>query len=136
MLCRYVRTQAPQAVVCEPKIGDESDNPPEPGDLEQGYEFGSSLALAGTTAVIGAPYASSLNDGLFHGAAYVFDLVGGVWEENTKLNPSTNDKTTSLDRCGTSVALAGDYALVGCPYDDTNGKYIAFPHSFVLVRSL
>jgi len=73
--------------------------------------------------VIGAPFAESIPS-KFHGAAYVFDLEFGEWKETSILNPSTNlagGKET--DECGTAVAVADDYALIGCPQENAeNGN--------------
>ena len=71
--------------------------------MDQG--FGSSVAISGETALIGAPGA---------GAAYVFEFKNGKWEKIDKLIPSSSIP----DACGTSVAVSGNYILVGCP---TNG---------------
>ncbi len=96
----------------------------EADDADAGFEIGSSMDLKGTTMIVGAPGAESLSNPVRnHGAAYVFDLENGSWEQSAKLNPSTNaGGQNDLDRCGESVAFAGDYYLVGCPQDDTQGK--------------
>ena len=75
----------------------------EPDELDDG--FGSSVTISGTTAVIGAPG---------FGAAYVFEFKNGKWEKIDELIPSSSIS----DKCGTSVAVSENYALVGCP---TNG---------------
>lgn len=77
-----------------------------------GYSLGWSSAIDGDTALFGAPYA----DGT--GAAFVFEHTPAGWEERARLVPSDGQ---SGDAFGWSVALSGDYALVGAPADDDQG---------------
>jgi hypothetical protein len=67
--------------------------------------FGSSVALSGDTALIGA-YGKA-NDA---GAAYVYGRSGTVWTEQAKLIASDG---VAGDTFGSSVALSGDTALMG-----------------------
>lgn len=69
-------------------------------------EFGEAVALSETYAVIGAT--GSLSNGIATGAAYVFDVNTGV--QLFKLTP--NDGLQG-DRFGNSVAVDGNYALIG-----------------------
>ncbi|MFI5300704.1 MAG: hypothetical protein ACHREM_21690 [Polyangiales bacterium] len=62
--------------------------------------FGSSVAIAGTTAVIGAPGGN---------VAYVFVQTGSTWSQQPDLRPS--DSTTKA--FGSSVAIHGTTVLVG-----------------------
>lgn len=71
--------------------------------------FGSSVAISGDAAVVGAPFHAST------GAAYVFRRTAGVWAEETKLTSIT---LGSSDRFGRSVAIDGDVIVVGAPEDD------------------
>jgi hypothetical protein len=68
--------------------------------------FGYSVAVDGTTALVGAPQ-------VFYseGAAYVFTRTGGTWSEAQELY---NPVSISF---GTSVALDGDTAVIGSPGD-------------------
>lgn len=70
-----------------------------------GDMLGSSAALDGTRAVLGAPR----DNGEF-GSAYVFVEVGGEWYEEAKLTASDG---ASLDAFGTAVAIQGDTIIVG-----------------------
>ena len=71
--------------------------------------FGSSVALDGDTAFIGAP--SEDDSGTTNnGAAYVFTRVGGIWTEQAKLLAS--DKADQ-GWFGRAVALDGDTAVIG-----------------------
>ena len=77
-------------------------------DGELGNEFGDSVALQGSTALIGA-WASDAA-GINQGASYVFRLVGGTWVEQQQLLPAPGPSTASFGR---SVSLSGDVALIG-----------------------
>lgn|GEM_PF-2161075 len=83
--------------------------------------FGISVAVSGTTVVVGAPYEDS--DGLgpsdnsasSAGAAYVFlEDRPGRWGQEAYLKASNVDGN---DRFGTAVAVAGDVLVVGAPYE-------------------
>lgn len=65
--------------------------------------FGESLALEGSTLVVGAPYAG---DGA--GAAYVFERVGSTWAPRARLEVADRSEYD----LGASVALSGDVALL------------------------
>ena len=75
-------------------------------DEEAGDSFGTSVALLGTRALVGAIHNDS--DGI--GAAYLFGSNGTMWTERAKL--SAADATTG-DYFGVSVSLSGPRALVG-----------------------
>lgn len=81
--------------------------------------FGSSVALDGDTAVIGAWLDEDPNgDGA--GSAYVFERGDDGWSQQAKLAAGDGD---SGDRFGVSVALSGDTALIGAYQDeDPNGS--------------
>jgi nucleoside-specific outer membrane channel protein Tsx len=81
------------------------------GDGAAGDEFGTSVAVSGDTAVVGADGAdvSGRNDA---GAAYVFARTNGGWSEQAKLTASDG---AAVDLFGYSVALSGDTAIVGAP---------------------
>jgi len=74
--------------------------------------FGTSVALAGRRAIIGAPYANS-GGGNYSGAAYIFALDNqDVWVEEAKIMAAD---AAAGDNFGTSVALSDDEALIGAP---------------------
>jgi len=82
--------------------------------------FGSSVALSGDTALIGA-FLDRTN-GRWSGAAYVFRFdpdESGRWVQEAKLLP---DDGTSGDHFGLSVSISGDTAVIGSPCDDDNGS--------------
>ncbi len=78
-------------------------------DAQAGDQFGKSVALSGDYAIIGAVYEDA--GGNAAGAAYVFQRTGiNSWDGGTKL---TAPDAQAADVFGRSVALDGDYALVG-----------------------
>lgn len=79
--------------------------------------FGISVALSGDRALIGAHFDDvGATDS---GSVYVFENIGGAWVQTAKLAP---DDGAARDFFGTSVALAGDRALIGANGDDDNGE--------------
>jgi hypothetical protein len=81
-----------------------------------GSQFGSSVALSGTTAAVGAWQDSSA--ATRGGAAYVYTLSGSTWSQQAKL---TRSGAQAEDQFGTSIALGSDELLVGMdPYTGIN----------------
>ncbi len=79
-------------------------------DGQAGDHFGFSVAISGSTVVVGADAADgSATD---QGATYVFVRSGTSWNQQAKL---TADDNGSLGGFGLGVALSGDTALVGAP---------------------
>jgi hypothetical protein len=87
-----------------------------PSDGEADDEFGYSVAIAGDYALVGAHY--DIDDGKASGSAYIFTWNGISWNEQTKLTASD---AAAYDGFGESVAIAGEYALVGAIGNDDNG---------------
>ncbi len=79
-------------------------------DGEAGDEFGTSVCLYGDYAIIGAR-----GVGINIGSAYVFKRDGSNWVQERKLTASDGE---DYDEFGISVAIEGDYALVGAHMDD------------------
>jgi hypothetical protein len=71
--------------------------------------FGSSVAISGSTAVIGA-------DGALMGKAFVFTRSGTTWSRQAEL---TDPHSADDDDFGWSAALSGGTALVGAPFTMT-----------------
>jgi hypothetical protein len=86
-------------------------------------EFGGSVALDGSTAVVGAPYANSNA-----GEAYAFVRSGTTWSQEAQLIPA--DGAAAGDYYGWSVAVSSTTAVVGVPYK--NG---AIGSAYVFVQS-
>lgn len=81
-----------------------------------GDAFGSSVAVSGDVAVIGALGEDSVNPE--SGAAYVFRRVGGSWQQEAVLKASN---AGSNDLLGSAVAIDGDRLVVGASGEDGAG---------------
>ena len=77
--------------------------------------YGTSADVDGNFVVVGSPYSDQ--GGVDRGAAYVYELVGGIWTNEVKLAP--NDVEDSK-RFGVSVAISGSTIVVGAEWDSTN----------------
>jgi hypothetical protein len=73
-------------------------------DAAAGDKFGNGVALAGDTAIVGAPFVADT------GGAYAFTRSGTSWTEQAKLLAPA---AASGDQAGRAVALSGDTAVVG-----------------------
>lgn len=83
-------------------------------DGAAGDEFGTSVALDGDVALVGA-YSDDIAANSDQGSTYVFIRNGTTWTQQAKL---TSDDGASGDRFGASIALDGDAVLVGAHRDD------------------
>jgi hypothetical protein len=97
-------------------------------DAADNDHFGSSVAVSGDTAVVGAKDADAA--GSFSGSAYVFVRSGTTWSQQAKLRASDAERNQSF---GVSVAVLGDTALVGASDDDDAGP--GSGSAYVFVRS-
>ncbi len=89
--------------------------------------FGSSVALSGERALVGAPFEKN-GGGTSAGAAYLLERVdGGSWIEVAKLVASDGE---AGDVFGHSVALFGDHAFVGAFGDDDLGTSAGCAYAF------
>jgi hypothetical protein len=93
-------------------------------DAAQGDLFGGSVAISGDYAIMGARG----NDGPSNsGSAYIFRRTGtNTWDAGTQIVASDRQQG---DEFGRSVAISGDYAIVGAPYNsagatDSGSAYI------------
>ena len=86
-----------------------------PSDGAASDWFGISVAISGTTAVVGAVYDD--DNGTYSGSAYLFDTTTG--QQLFKLLPNDG---AELDNFGFSVAISGTTAVVGAWWDDDNGS--------------
>ena len=83
----------------------------EASDAGAGDQFGSSVAISGDTAVVGA-HSDAGAAGADQGSAYVFVRSGGVWSQQQKLEASD---AGAGDLFGVSVAISGETVVVGAP---------------------
>lgn len=81
-------------------------------------EFGYSIAICGSTVVVGAR-ADTINGNLNQGSAYVFDRQGGSWVQAQKLTASDG---TAQDAFGLSVACNGSTIVAGAFFHDSGGN--------------
>jgi FG-GAP repeat len=83
-----------------------------------GDAFGISVAISGDYAIVGAYYDSEGVGLMNNGSSTVYkrNATTGTWEPQG--NKLINANASSQDYFGGSVAISGDYAIVGAYYDD------------------
>lgn len=86
-------------------------------DGDNGDDFGYSVAIDGDTAIVGAPEKDETGFSNV-GASYIFTRSGSTWTEQQKLSPSVSEDFIQF---GYSVAISGDTAIVGAPFEDVRG---------------
>ncbi|MCW1924544.1 hypothetical protein OKA05_18405 [Luteolibacter arcticus] len=85
----------------------------DPPDAD-GLSFGASIARSGNFLVIGAP--ESTTSGVSGaGAAYIFELLGGVWIQRMRLPVPTGHTPSSYENFGATVAIDATSIAVSCP---------------------
>ena len=82
--------------------------------------FGSSVATDGNYAIVGAPYEGDAG-GYYSGKAYIFDATTGSLL-HTLHNPNAYGPSAT-DQFGFSVAISGNYAVVGAYGEGDAGGY-------------
>jgi len=85
--------------------------------IDRADTFGTSVALSGDTALVGAPTDEHPN-GSKAGALYHFDRTDGTWEHRSRIAPEDG---TPGGRFGAAMDLSGDTLLVGAPHDVDEG---------------
>ncbi|MCB9786653.1 MAG: hypothetical protein H6744_08170 [Deltaproteobacteria bacterium] len=89
-------------------------------------KLGSSVAISGDTALVGAPLYGT--QGASYGAAWFYRYDGDAWVMARQfLAPGG----TSTDELGQSVALHDDYALIGAHRDPTKAASAGAVHALV-----
>lgn len=94
--------------------------------------FGSSVAVDGDKALVGAPYGAEM---LIPGSAYAYLRAGNGWFQIQHIQ---DDSQAGKDRFGTCVGLEGDLVVVGSPRDAIEpdgailpyGKVVAYRHVY------
>lgn len=81
-----------------------------------GFKFGSSVAISGSTIVVGA---DSADQGA--GRAFVFSKYGTRWRQTAELR---GRDTSPEDFFGTSVSVSGSEIVVGAPQHEGGRAYI------------
>jgi hypothetical protein len=79
--------------------------------------FGTSVAISGNLIAVGAPGDSVLAS--IEGSVYIFERTGGTWVEEI---PKLHAGAANDDEFGKSVALSGNYLIVGAPGTDIVGN--------------
>ncbi|MRG91502.1 hypothetical protein [Polyangium spumosum] len=93
-------------------------------DAASGDRFGSSVALSGTTLVVGSPFDDNTVGGVNAvdtGSAYVYLKGASTFVlQGSKLTAGA--AAAAQDEFGTAVAISGDTIVVGAYGDDDNGS--------------
>ena len=92
-------------------------------------QFGTSVAISGDYIVVGAfnedEDATGANYALNAGSAYIFKNTSGTWSQVQKIVASDRE---AYDAFGVSVAISGDYVIVGASGEDQDvvgANYVA-----------
>ena len=93
-------------------------------------EFGSSVALDGETAVVGA-WSDTVGANIQQGSAYVFVRSGTTWAQQAKLDAADGQ---AQDFFGVSIAISGDTVIAGSDWHDV-GANTNQGAAYVFVRS-
>jgi hypothetical protein len=86
------------------------------GDGQAYDEFGGSVCLSGSYAIVGAIKNDDMGEDF--GAAYIFEKSGENWVQKPKLVPLDG---ASGNQFGNSVSIDGNYAVVAAKLDDEKG---------------
>jgi hypothetical protein len=86
----------------------------QPSEVKGEEQFGYSVAISGDWAIVGAHLAAAGSE-VNAGAAYLFHLENGQWQQKQKLQPSG---LKSGDGFGRSVAIGDRWAVVGASGSD------------------
>jgi len=89
----------------------------QPSDARQSQHFGEYVAIEGDVAVVGCRFDSDAGNNA--GAAYVFELQGGLWVETAKLIGSAAGKN---DLSGDTVAIDGGRIVMSSYRSDASGS--------------
>lgn len=89
-----------------------------PSDPEIGDSLGFSVDIDGNYAIVGSPSKDSSGLGNDVGKAYIYMRSGNAWSIQDSLTASDASAGSNF---GYSVAIDGDYAIVGAPFWDSTG---------------
>ncbi len=81
----------------------------QPHDIRMGDRFGSAVAIDSQWAIVGARKADAgiIKDA---GAAYIYQLENGIWQQKQKLQPQDLNVNSSF---GKGIAISRNWAIVG-----------------------
>ena len=97
-------------------------------DAQAGDEFGISVAVSGSTAVVGAPLEDAGGTGA--GAAYIFERDEGGADNWGQVKKLTASDAQAGDLFGVSVAVSGDTAVIGAHFEDAGGNLAGAAYVF------
>jgi hypothetical protein len=99
-----------------------------------GDSLGFNVDIDGDYAIVGSPSKDSSGLGNDVGKAYIYFRSGASWDLQDSLTASD---ASPLDNFGYSVAINGDYAIVGAPFWDSTGasNFTDAGKVFVYMRS-
>jgi len=83
-------------------------------DAGTGQRFGTSVAISGNYAIVGALFGTLDGSSTSTGSAYIFDVRTGMQVKKITASDAVSDY-----RFGNAVAISGNYAIVGSYFDDT-----------------
>ncbi|MCH7818759.1 MAG: T9SS type A sorting domain-containing protein [Candidatus Marinimicrobia bacterium] len=98
-----------------------------PSDGAEIAQFGYSVSISGDYLVVGAP--NDKQNGIAAGAAYVFKRTVTNWIQEAKLLPSDG---AQIEGFGISVAISGNYIVIGKSFDSYNGTASGSAYIFKL----
>ncbi|MFN6531150.1 LamG-like jellyroll fold domain-containing protein [Nostoc sp. ChiSLP03a] len=87
----------------------------QPNDTRVGDQFGSAVAMSQEWAIIGARKADY---GIIRdvGAAYIYQLADGIWQQKQKLQPSDLNVNSSF---GKGIAINGNWVIIGASHSNS-----------------
>jgi hypothetical protein len=80
--------------------------------------FGNSVSISGNHAVVGV---DTMNKNIYTPKVYVFNFDGSSWNAQAQLSPSD---PASYWHFGNSVAISGNYTVVGAPWGYQGSVYV------------
>ncbi len=118
-------------LVIDPLLEGDVQVAPDYTDRQRGADFGFSVAIDGTTAVVGAYQHPELNGATGeYGAAFVFEIdSNNNWNQVAKLTSPAQE----TERFGWAVSIKNDVIVAGAPKYD-NGATSRAGRAFVFVR--
>ncbi|USF87813.1 Ig-like domain-containing protein [Candidatus Endoriftia persephone] len=118
-------------LVIDPLLEGDVQVAPDHTDRQRGADFGFSVAIDGTTAVVGAYQHPELNGATGeYGAAFVFEIdSNNNWNQVAKLTSPAQE----TERFGWAVSIKNDVIVAGAPKYD-NGATSRAGRAFVFVR--
>jgi len=101
-------------------------------DGATGDAFGTSVAVSGTTAVVGATGPIEQDIVPYPGAAYIYVQSGTTWTQQQELTPADG---YFYDRFGGSVAVSGTTAVIGATGHSDQGIFGYQGAAYIYVQS-